>query len=137
MKKILFITVIAFLVTGAAFAQVWGNVSQPVTVTGTLQLQNGQIALAGNNTVYFVPALVQYIGFIEGLKEGARVSIEGYAWGNNLQPLKVIIDGKSYDFSPNNNLSQGWGGYGYCGYGTNSSGRYGYGGGYGCHGGRW
>ena len=132
MKKILFMTVITCLVTGAVCAQGWGSASQPVNVTGTLQLQNGQIALASGDAVYFVPALVRYIGFIEGLKEGARVSIEGYAWGNSLQPLKVNIDGKTYDFSANNNLSQGWGGYGYCGYGPYSSGRYGRGG-YGCH----
>jgi len=134
MKKLMFLSAVACLVTGTIFAQGWGGASQTITVNGTLQLQNGQIALSGGNTVYFVPALGRYIGFIDGLKEGARVSIDGYASGNYLEPSKVTIDGKSYDFSPNN-LSQGWGGYGYCG--SYSSGRHvrrGYGfGGYGCH----
>ena len=131
MKKIVFLLVIAFIAIVTVFAQGWGGASQPVTVTGTLQLQNGEIALASGNTVYFVPALGRYIGFIEGLKEGARVSIEGYAWGNSLEPSKVTIDGKSYDFSPNI-PARGWGGgYGYCGNGY-GSGRYGRGG-YGCH----
>jgi hypothetical protein len=136
MKKLMFLTAIACLSAGTIFAQGWGGVSRTITVTGTLQLQNGQIALASGNTVYFIPTLERYIGFIDGLKEGARVSIDGYASGNYLEPSKVTIDGKSYDFFPNN-VSQGWVGYGYCGYGPYGSGRYGrngYGfGGYGCH----
>jgi len=136
MKKPVFLLVIAFMAAGTIFAQGWGNVSQRITVTGTLQLQNGQIALASGNAVYFVPSLVRYVGFIEGLKEGARVSIEGNAWGNNLEPSKLTIDGKSYDFSPYN-ISQVGGGYGYCGNGPNSSGGYGCGGGYGYRRGRW
>jgi len=112
MKKLVFLAAIVCLATGTIFAQGWGGASQKITVNGTLQLQNGQIALASGNAVYFVPALGRYVGFIDGLKEGARVSVEGYASGNYLEPSKVTIDGKSYDFSPNN-LSQGWGGYGY------------------------
>ena len=135
MKKVGFLLVIAFMAIGTVFAQNWGGVSQKITVTGTLQLQNGQIALASGNTVYFVPTLGRYIGFIDGLKEGASVSIDGYASGNYLEPSKVTINGKSYDFSPNN-PGQSWGGYGYCGYGPYASGGYGYGG-YGCHRGRW
>ena len=134
MKKLMFLTVVVCLATGTIFAQGWGGVSPRITVNGTLQLQNGQIALAGGNTVYFVPSLGRYIGFIDGLKEGARVSVEGYAWGNYLEPSSVTIDGKSYDFS-SNNLSQGWGGYGHCGYGPYSV-AYSRGG-YGHHGGRW
>jgi len=130
----MFLTAIACLATGTIFAQNWGGVSQSVTVTGTLQLQNGQIALAGGNTFYFVPTLGRYIGFIEGLKEGASVSIDGYVWGNYLEPSKLTIGGKSYNFSANN-LGQGWGGgYGYGGYG----GYCGYArGGFGSHCGRW
>jgi hypothetical protein len=136
MKKLGFLLVIAFIAIGAVFAQGWGGVSQQITVNGTLQLLNGQIALAGGNSVYFVPALGQYIGFIEGLKEGARVSIEGYVWGNNLSPSKLTIDGKSYDFSPGNQ-GQGWNGYGYgyCGNGPYNSGGFGCGA-YGYHRGR-
>jgi len=123
MKKIGFFLVIAFMAINTVFAQGWGSAPRRITVTGTLQLQDGQIALAGGNTVYFVPVLGRYIGFIDGLKEGAGVSIDGYASGNYLQPSKVTINGKSYDFLPDN-PGQGRGGYGYCGYGR---------GGYGCH----
>jgi hypothetical protein len=140
MKKLGFLLVIAFMAAGAVFAQGWGGASQKVTLTGTLQLQNGQIALSSGNTLYFVPSLGRYIGFIDGLKEGAGVSIDGYASGNYLEPLKVTINGKSYDFSASNQ-GQGWGGggYGYCGNGPYNSGGYGCGGGggYGYRRGRW
>jgi len=136
MKKFMLLTVVACLAAGTMFAQGWGGGSQRITVTGTLQLQSGQIALASGGTVYFVPTLVRYIGFIDGLKEGASASIDGYASGNYIEPLKVTINGKSYDFSGNTTLGQGWGGgYGFCGgYGRGGSGRGGYGsGGYSCH----
>jgi len=134
MKKLMLLTVIACLAAGTIFAQSWGGVSQRITVTGTLQLQNGQIAVASGNTVYFVPTLGRYIGFIDGLKEGAGVSIEGYASGNYLEPSKVTINGKPYEFSANIQ-AQGWGVYGNCGYGLGYGG---YGcGGYGYRRGRW
>jgi hypothetical protein len=135
MKKLMLMTAIAFLAGGTIFAQAWSGVSQKITVTGTLQLQNGQIVLASGNTVYFVPTLIRYIGFIDGLKEGAGVSIEGYASGNYLEPSKVTINGKPYDFSANIQ-TQGWGNYAHCGYGSYASGGYGCGG-YGYRGGRW
>jgi hypothetical protein len=115
MKKLIFATFISILVMSTVSAQGQGNAYQPITVNGTLQLRNGQIAVANGSTAYFVPALERYIGFIDSLKEGATVSVEGYAWGNYLEPSKVTIGGKSYDFSPNT-FSQGQGGYGqtYC-----------------------
>ena len=131
----MFLTAIACLATGIIFAQNWGGVSQRITVTGTLQLQNGQIALASGNTVYFVPTLGRYIGFIDGLKEGASVSIDGYASGNYLEPSKVTINGKSYDFSPAN-PGQGWNGNVQYGYGPYGCGGYACGG-YGYRRGRW
>jgi hypothetical protein len=111
MKKIGFILAIALLAAGAASAQMWGA-SQLITVNGTLQLQNGFIAVAEGATVYFVPVLNQYIGFIDGLKEGSLVSVEGYASGNYLQPSKVIINGKSYDFQADLRRGMGRGRYG-------------------------
>ena len=117
MKKIGFVLVIVFLAIGTISAQNRGNqrdYAQSVTVEGTLRLQNGQIAISDGNTVYFVPALSRYIGFIDGLKEGAGVSISGYVSGNFLQPAQLTINGKSYDFQANN-FAQGYGGgRGYC-----------------------
>ena len=125
MKRIVFLTVIAFLAIGTISAQGWGyrwTPPQTVTVEGTLQLQNGQIVLSSGTNVYFVPTLARYIGFIDGLREGARVSVEGYASGNFLEINKLTISGKAYDFSANTNVLAA------------SYGCYGYGGGYGCGG---
>jgi hypothetical protein len=119
MKKISFLLLIAFVAVGVVSAQNWGNPwggrAQSVTVEGTLQLQNGQIALSSGNAVYFVPALTQYIGFIDGIKEGARVSVSGYAFGNVLQAEQITISGKSYGMLANNFGGYGAGcGCGYC-----------------------
>lgn len=108
MKRFGLLMIITLLVIGTVSAQGWGRdrdnrrgPSRPntaITVEGTLQLQNGMIALASGDTVYYVPVLQRYIGFIEGLKEGNSVSVEGYVFRNVLQPAKVTINGKAYDF---------------------------------------
>jgi hypothetical protein len=69
-----------------------------VTVEGVLKLEKGFVAVENNGTVYYVPMLNRYIGFITGLREGAKVSVEGYEFKSMIQPTKVTIDGKSYDF---------------------------------------
>jgi hypothetical protein len=119
MKKFMLVLIIAVSAIGAVSAQNWGgrrNYSQPVTVNGTLQLQDGFIAVVNGNTVYYVPSLERYIGFIDGLKEGAQVNLEGYVVGNGnvVQPSKLTLNGKSYDLlaaapqgGPNNGY--GWG----------------------------
>jgi len=130
MKKLVLLTVIAFLAIGAASAQGWGRGGgwgmvpqiqpQAISVTGTLQLRNGVIAVVSDNNTYYVPVLTQYVGFIEGLREGAQISMDGYMSGNYFQPNKVTINGRNYDFtvnSPQNvNYPQNYsccGGYGY------------------------
>jgi hypothetical protein len=73
------------------------------------------------NSFYYVPVLTKYIGFIEGLKEGVRVSVLGYVSGNVLQASQVTLNGKSYDFqSPRYNNVSGHAGYGSCCYGLGS-----------------
>jgi len=69
-----------------------------MTVDGVLKLEKGLVAVANGDSVYYVPALNRYIGFIEGLKEGAKVSVEGVQFKDVIRPVKVKIDGKSYDF---------------------------------------
>jgi len=129
MKKIGFVMVIAFLAIGTASAQGWGGgwgtAPQAISVTGTLQLQNGAIAVVSGNNVYFVPVLTQYIGFIEGLREGAQISMDGYVSGNYFQPTRVTISGRNYDFTAN--VQQGTV-YGGCGRGRNVARSMGYGG---------
>jgi hypothetical protein len=126
MKKTSLLLAIAFLSIGVVSAQNWGNpwggTAQAVNIEGTLELQNGQIAVSTGNAFYFVPALTRYIGFIDGIKEGARVSVSGYAYGNVLQVAKITISGKSYDLLANNSggYGAGCGCGGYC-YGPVSS----------------
>jgi hypothetical protein len=113
MKKAFAVFALAALIAGAAAAQsgAWGYAA-PVTVKGTLTLQNGVIALTGENAVYFVPALTRYIGFIDGLKEGAKVSVAGSVNGNVIAPSQITVNGKSYDLL---GVNAGYGcGGGYC-----------------------
>jgi hypothetical protein len=124
MKRFVILVTIALLATGAAQAQGWGTPSQTVRVDGTLRLQNGQIVLSNNSAVYSVPAISRYIGFIEELKEGAAVTVEGYVYGFVLTPAKLTVGGKTYDFPVISNAGFGAGCYGGCG-------GYGMGGGYG------
>jgi hypothetical protein len=132
MRKLMFALALAVSAQGFVAAQNGGGYGQPVSVTGTLGLQHGHITVSGEGTAYYVPVLEQYIGFIEGLKDGARISLEGYVWGNGgyarIRPVKVTIDGKDYDFSPrvppmpyHNDRRRGYGGRGYGdGYGGQS-----------------
>jgi hypothetical protein len=69
-----------------------------VTVEGALRLEKGLVAVASGDSVYYVPVLTRYIGFIDGLKEEAKVSIEGYQFKDFIRPVKVTINEKVYDF---------------------------------------
>ena len=130
MKKLVFFTVIALLAIGTISAQGWGPGTPPETVRveGTLQLQNGQIVLSAGTVTYFVPGLPRLIGFIDGLREGARVTVEGYAYGNVLRASKLSVGGREYDLFGD---AQAWG----PGPGWGGGGCPGWGGGYGHRGG--
>jgi hypothetical protein len=113
MKRFCFLMAITVLIAGTVFGQSPGDrnsapsrdfrraAPEMSTINGTLQLEKGIIAVASSGDIYYVPMLTRYIGFIEGLKEGAVVSVEGYTFRNFIQPLKVTINGKSYDFAVN------------------------------------
>jgi hypothetical protein len=111
MKKVILAVVIALAFTGIVSAR--GRRLNPdgvsQSVTGTLAVRNGTIALEGETQVYYVPGLERFIGFIEGLKEGAQVTVEGYVYDNQtyawLQPSKLTLNGKDYEVG--NNLAQG------------------------------
>jgi hypothetical protein len=96
-------------------AQVWGpgwnwrNTPAPetATVSGTMVIANGMPALKSGETTYFVGGLSRLIGFIDGLKEGAQVTIEGAAMTSPgdknikfLRPTKLTISGRTYDLAP-------------------------------------
>jgi len=106
-KKFLVLIFISALFTGTVFAQNRDNrlnrndrqrgVSK-VTIDGVLQLEKGVVAVASGDSIYYVPVLTRYIGFIDGLKEGTKVSVEGSQFNRVIRPVKVTINGKSYDF---------------------------------------
>jgi len=73
--------------------------SKSVSIEGVLKLEKGFVAVESADTVYYVPMLNRYIGFITGLREGEKVSVEGYEFRNMIRPTKVTINGKSYDFT--------------------------------------
>jgi len=105
MKKIGFVLIITFLVIGSVFAQERNErparraAPELVTVEGTLQLRNGFISVASGENNYYVHRLNRLVGFVDGLREGSRVSIEGYVAGNSLFATKLTIDGRVYDFA--------------------------------------
>ncbi|MCL2044279.1 MAG: hypothetical protein FWG89_09080 [Treponema sp.] len=109
MKKLGLLFVFVFLVISTVLAQGWAPPasSETTRVQGTLQLQNGHIVLVSGSTVYFVPGLMRYIGFIDGLREGAQVSVVGYTFNNVIRLTQLTIGGREYDFGSNN---PGWSG---------------------------
>jgi hypothetical protein len=79
---------------------------EKTTVSGTLGIRQGRIALESGDTFYYVAGINHFIGFIDGLKEGASVSVEGYVFrapGNGDQVIRasaLTIGGKSYSLIP-------------------------------------
>ncbi|MDR1411484.1 MAG: hypothetical protein LBI91_04695, partial [Spirochaetaceae bacterium] len=56
-----------------------GQLPQELSIQGTLGLVNGQIAVISGETTYYVRGLDRLFGFVDGLKEGAPVKLDGYA----------------------------------------------------------
>jgi len=122
MKKIVLCVLIAAALTGGAvFAQGIGFDSRPkppdaapaekTTVSGKLEIAKGRIALRDGNTLYYVRGLNRLAGFVDGLKEGAQITVEGevfnFPQGSDklLHASKVTLAGKDYEldnsFGPN------------------------------------
>mgnify|MGYP005846432069 CR=1 FL=1 len=114
MKKIAVVLVIALAGAGVLVAQAapWGapGYSQPqvqtVKVDGKLALINGIIGLKSGSKTYYTPMLGRLSGFVEGIKEGALVKLEGYEYPIAAAPeyatlivTKLTVGGKDYDFS--------------------------------------
>jgi hypothetical protein len=77
---------------------------ETVTVTGSLELIDGTIALKQDTVTYYVMGLNRLTGFIDGLKEGAAVTLEGSARRlpgegerRALLVSRLEINGKTYD----------------------------------------
>jgi hypothetical protein len=89
---------------------------EKLSLSGTLGLSRGIIVLKSGEEIWYAPGLGRYTGFIEGLKEGALVTLEG--WGRRipqtddaagfLMVSKLTLDGKDYEVGPAEpRLSQG------------------------------
>jgi hypothetical protein len=74
-----------------------------VTIQGALSFVNGRIAVKSGETTYYVQGLDRLFGFVDGLKEGAAVTLEGYAEEIPLAPEyrfffteKLVFNGREY-----------------------------------------
>ena len=124
MKKIVTVCIVALTAIGAVSAQGFGGRPgamgqgfQPQaqvqaaqvksTIEGKLALVQGHPAVTVKDKTYFV-RLPQFLyGFVDGLKEGASVKVEGYEvavpYAPNsyfFQATSLTIGSKSYDLSP-------------------------------------
>jgi len=80
---------------------------ESATVTGNLTIAQGMIAVVSGDTTWLVRGLNRYVGFIDGLKEGAQVTLEGYATparqgDKNIKSLhvqKMTLNGKDYELA--------------------------------------
>jgi hypothetical protein len=77
---------------------------ESVTVSGNLTLAQGKIAVAKDGITYLTSGLNRWVGFIDGLKEGAQVTLEGVSTvspqDNRVRTLRVhkmTLNGKEYD----------------------------------------
>jgi hypothetical protein len=121
MKRTFICMLLMTAATGALFAQAPGpdfdfrqdrrfnpGNTETSTITGKLELINGTIAVKNDDTVYYIAGLGRLIGFVDGLKEGAEVSLEGWTIGAPGTPeyqrflvSKLTLNGKEYtDLSP-------------------------------------
>jgi hypothetical protein len=102
MKKIVLFCLFTAIICGSIFAQ---SNTPTTTIRGTLGLSNGRVSVVSNNITYYVRGLERYVGFIDGLKEGAQVSLEGYANAPTVEgqtdrlfrAVKLTLNGKNYE----------------------------------------
>jgi len=102
MKKIVLLCLFTAIIGCSVFAQM--NAPK-TTISGTLGLSNGRISVVSGNITYYVRGLGRFVGFIDGLKEGAQVSLEGYASAPRVEgrsarlfnPVKLTLNGKDYE----------------------------------------
>ena len=81
--------------------------AENATVSGNLTIVRGRIAVKKDNVTYFAGGLNRFVGFIDGLKEGAAVTLEGRAAplprNENFKILlvqKMTLNGKEYELAP-------------------------------------
>jgi hypothetical protein len=102
MKKIVLFCLFTAIIGGSIFAQ---SNTPTTSIRGTLGLSNGRVSVVSGNITYYVRGLERFVGFIDGLKEGAQVSIDGYAAAPTVEgqtdrlfrAVKLTLNGKTYE----------------------------------------
>jgi hypothetical protein len=102
MKKLVLLCLFIAVICGSTFAQ---SNTPTTNIKGTLGLSNGRISVVSGNITYYVKGLERFVGFIDGLKEGAQVSIDGYAAAPTIEgqkdrlfrAVKLTLNGKTYE----------------------------------------
>jgi hypothetical protein len=103
MKRIIAFAIFSALTAGTG---VFAQAPEKTTVSGTLGVYQGRVALESGDTFYYVAGINHLIGFIDGLKEGASVSLEGYVFRSPENGDRVIrasaltVNGKNYSLIP-------------------------------------
>ena len=123
MKRILMITLLALCASALVFAQgARGQApdtekvmrrtqavpsSEKLTITGNLTIVNGMIAVKKDDASFLLPGLLRYAGFIDGIKDGAQVTVEGLARSQQadsktkvLLIQKLTIGNREYEMAP-------------------------------------
>lgn len=80
--------------------------TETVKISGSLTIAHGSIAVKDGGVTYLVSRLARFTGFIDGLKEGTQVTLEGTALTfprdekiKLLAPSKMTLDNREYDLS--------------------------------------
>ena len=102
MKKMALMCLFTAFICGNIFAQ---SNTQITTIKGTLKLSGERFSVVSGKITYSIRGLERLVGVIDGLKDGAQVSIDGYALPPTTEgqanivfnPVRLTINGKSYE----------------------------------------
>jgi hypothetical protein len=112
MKRIVLCVLFAAVISGVLLAQnsdrpgsfPQNQMPEKITLSGSLGLSRGRSVLESGGTTYYIAGLDRLVGFVEGLKEGASVSLEGWAFplpGSETEQIfraaKLSLNGKDYE----------------------------------------
>jgi hypothetical protein len=125
MRKFLIAALVVFTITGQAFAG-WGGPGMgpsshglpeagdsgsdlaSVTISGTLEVVNGQLAVRDGSASYFVKGLSRLMRSVPGLVVGAKVTLQGYSSkimddgavpGHYFKARQLTFNGQTYTVS--------------------------------------
>jgi hypothetical protein len=138
MKRTFLVLAIIAIVAGMGFAQTApigpaGQLATPaiVKVEGKLALVNGFPGIQVKDKTYYVHIPAWFYGFVDSLKEGAAVKLEGYERTLPQAPTysylfvtKLSVGGKDYDLSNARGMGRMDGGQGRMQGGRRGQGRF-------------